>query len=317
MSIRIKIGTRGSPLALAQAKDVKQRLINTHDELTSEGVEIVVIKTTGDRILDRHLMSAGGKGLFTKEIEEALLSGDIDCAVHSCKDMPTQLPDGLTLSTFLPREDNRDVFISPVAKSLNDLPEGSLLGTASLRRRALALRQRPDLKVVTFRGNVQSRLRKLEAGEAAATFLALAGLNRMEMADVATERLDLERFPPAPAQGAVTIEIRDDDQKMHSFLAPLHCSITTEQVTAERSFLAALDGSCRTPIAAYAIQEGADLVLRGMLLSLDGQTVFERSMRRPREQAEELGTAVGEAIKEDAGAAFFDQLKQDIEAAIE
>ena len=191
MQQSIKIGTRGSPLALAQANEVKALLLEAHADLSDDQIEIVVIKTTGDKILDRHLMTAGGKGLFTKEIEDALLDGSIDCAVHSSKDMPTSLPDGLTLSTFLPREDVRDVFISPRADSLLTLEKGATLGTASLRRRALALRLRPDLKVVTFRGNVQTRLRKLNDGEADATFLARAGLNRLGMENEATETLDV------------------------------------------------------------------------------------------------------------------------------
>lgn len=179
MQHSIKIGTRGSPLALAQANDVKARLIAAHDDLNADNVHIVEIKTTGDRILDRHLMNAGGKGLFTKEIEDALLAREIDCAVHSSKDMPTSLPDGLILSTFLEREDPRDVFMSAKYASFADLPEGATLGTASLRRRAMALRVRPDLKVVTFRGNVQTRMRKLADGEADGTFLALAGLTAL------------------------------------------------------------------------------------------------------------------------------------------
>lgn len=317
MTTPVKIGTRGSPLALAQAKDVKARLISAHDHLTADDIQIVVIKTTGDRILDRHLMTAGGKGLFTKEIEDALLDGDIDCAVHSSKDMPTTLPDGCILSTFLPREDIRDVFIAKDAGSLMDLPEGAVVGTASLRRRALALRVRPDLQVITFRGNVQTRLRKLSEGQAQATFLARAGLNRMGMADVATETLDHVTFPPAPAQGAVTVEVRENDQTMQDLLAPLHCMETAEQVTAERAFLAALDGSCRTPIAGYARQDGDNLILRGVLLSLDGQQMFDVSQTAPRDQAVALGAAVGNAIRAQAGEDFFTELKKQVAETIE
>ncbi|TNE64321.1 MAG: hydroxymethylbilane synthase [Alphaproteobacteria bacterium] len=319
MQQSIKIGTRGSPLALAQAEDVKARLVAAHTDLAPGNVEIVVIKTTGDRILDRHLMNAGGKGLFTKEIEDALIAGEIDCAVHSSKDMPTSLPDGLVLSTFLKREDARDVFISAAYGSLADLPEGATVGTASLRRRALALRARPDLKIVTFRGNVQTRLRKLKEGEADATFLARAGLNRLDMAAAATETLPLDTFPPAPAQGAVTVEIRDSDRAMKARLAPLHCAETALAVTAERAFLAALDGSCRTPIAAHATIADNRVMMRAMLLSLDGTTVFERSGEAAADldAAFLLGRDLGAQVRADAGEAFFETLNLDIQREIE
>lgn len=318
MQQSIKIGTRGSPLALAQAEDVKARLVAAHGDLTSEQVEIVVIKTTGDRILDRHLMSAGGKGLFTKEIEDALLAREIDCAVHSSKDMPTKLPQGLCLSVFLPREDPRDAFISNKFSHFQDLPRGAVLGTASLRRRAQALRLRPDLKVVTFRGNVQTRLRKLGEGEADATFLAQAGLNRLGMASAATESLSLGDFLPAPAQGAVTVEVRDDDAEMAARLAPLHCANTAIEVAAERAFLAALDGSCRTPIAAHAGVHGEELIMHAQLLSLDGKKVFERhqSSAATIEAASNMGAEIGAEIREEAGARFFEQLAREVEAEI-
>ncbi|WP_417452157.1 hydroxymethylbilane synthase [Kordiimonas sp.] len=314
----IKIGTRGSPLALAQANDVKARLVAHNDDLTDDMVEIVVIKTTGDRILDRHLMNAGGKGLFTKEIEDALMDGSIDCAVHSSKDMPTRLPDGLVLSTFLPREDARDVFMSAKYSSFAELPEGATLGTASLRRRAMALRIRPDLKVVTFRGNVQTRMKKLAAGEADGTFLALAGLNRLGMKSAATEILSLADFLPAPAQGAVTVEIREGNAAMTALLEPLHCDETALAATAERSFLAALDGSCRTPIAAYATRSGDSMMMHAMLLSLDGKTVFDQTgtCAATLEAAVSLGQDMGTTIREDAGEAFFEALARDIEAEI-
>lgn len=314
----IKIGTRGSPLALAQANDVKARLLKAHDSLSEEQIEIVVIKTSGDRILDKHLMTAGGKGLFTKEIEEALLDGSIDCAVHSSKDMPTKLPEGLCLTVFLPREDPRDVFISEKFSQFLDLPKGAVLGTASLRRRAQALHLRPDLKVVTFRGNVQTRLRKLGDGEADATFLALAGLNRMDMQSAATEKLSLEEFLPAPAQGAVTVEIRERDDRMRDMLAPLHCSDTELEVTAERAYLAALDGSCRTPIAAYASVDGDQLLMKAQLLSLDGSRIYERNVETEAtlEAAVALGHKVGLDIKEEAGQAFFEKLNKEVQEAI-
>jgi hydroxymethylbilane synthase len=314
----IKIGTRGSPLALAQAEDVKARLLDAHPALAADVIEIVVIKTSGDRILDRHLMLAGGKGLFTKEIEEALIAGEIDCAVHSSKDMPTKLPDGLELSVFLPREDARDVFISDKFSQFSDLPKGAVLGTASLRRRAQALRLRPDLEVVTFRGNVQSRLRKLSEGQADATFLARAGLNRLGMEQAATETLPLTDFMPAPAQGAVTVEVRTGDQRMDEMLAPLHCSETALAVTAERAFLAALDGSCRTPIAAHAAVQADEILMHAELLSIDGKKVFEKHVHGAAtlSAAKQMGTEAGLEIKAAAGPEFFAKLKQDVEAEI-
>ncbi len=318
MQQSLKIGTRGSPLALAQANDVKAKLLAAHAALSEDQVEIVVIKTSGDRILDKHLMTAGGKGLFTKEIEEALLDGDIHCAVHSSKDMPTVLPGGLCLSVFLPREDPRDVFISDKFTQFSDLPKGAILGTASLRRRAQALRLRPDLKVVTFRGNVQTRLKKLKEGEADATFLALAGLNRMNMQSAVTEKLSLEDFLPAPAQGAVTVEIRENDSYMADMLKPLHCVNTEIAVAAERAFLSALDGSCRTPIAAHASLSGDELVMHAQLFSIDGKEIYERSAVCAADitAAKALGNKVGLDIKEEAGQNFFDTLMTEVQAAI-
>lgn len=315
----IKIGTRGSPLALVQARAVKAKLLEAHGDLDESHIEIKVIKTSGDRILDRHLMTAGGKGLFTKEIEEALLQGEINCAVHSSKDMPTKLPDGLYLSTFLPREDPRDAFISSKFSHFLDLPKDAILGTASLRRRAQALKVRPDLKIVTFRGNVQTRLKKLEAGEADATFLALSGLNRLGMAHVATEKLPLADFLPAPAQGAVTVEIREADEAMAARLKPLHCEKTAIEVAAERAFLAALDGSCRTPLAAHAALQQNEILMHGQLFSLDGTQVFERhaSAGATLEAATQLGAKMGRQIKDEAGDGFFIQLAKETEAEFE
>lgn len=316
MSAKLKIGTRGSPLALAQAKDVRARLIAAHDDLSMESVEICVIKTSGDRILDRHLMNAGGKGLFTKEIEDELLEGAIDFAVHSSKDMPTALPPGLELSVFLEREDPRDAFISPRFSHFLDLPKNAVVGTASLRRRAQALRLRPDLKIVTFRGNVQTRLRKLGDGEADATFLALAGLNRLSMAETATEKLTLEDFLPAPAQGAVTIESRIGDERMKARLLPLHHDDTALAVAAERALLAGLDGSCRTPIAAHASRKGDTIIMQAMLLSLDGQTVFQANgtASASLDEAKLLGADLGGKIRADAGPAFFKELTEQVES---
>lgn len=316
MSNKLRIGTRGSPLALAQATDVRARLLAAHAHLSDDDVEIITIKTSGDRILDRHLMTAGGKGLFTKEIEEALLAGDIDLAVHSSKDMPTTLPDGLKLAVFLKREDPHDAFISQKHAHFMALPEGAVLGTASLRRRAQALRLRPDLKVITFRGNVQTRLRKIEDGEADATFLAVAGLNRLEMPHVAMENLPLDDFLPAPAQGAVTIEIRSDDDAMTELLSALHHEETALAVMAERAFLARLDGSCRTPVAAYATLDGGILSMQAMLLSIDGQKQYaaQGSTEANAEEAVALGLSLGDKIREDAGPAFFETLAREVEA---
>jgi len=309
----IKIGTRGSPLAMAQAHEVKNHLIAAHEALDDANVEIQVIKVMGDQIVDRSLMSAGGKGLFTKEIEQALLDGTIDMAVHSTKDMPTQLPKGLVLSAFLKREDPRDVLVSTGFSSLDDLPNGALIGTASLRRRAQLLNLRPDLKVINFRGNVQTRLKKLEAGEANATFLALAGLNRLGMGEVATEILPLNSFLPAPAQGAVTIEIREGDAQTANLLKPLHDSNTAKAVTAERALLAALDGSCRTPIAALAVILDDEISIIGEILSVDGAIRHRETASGPASNAELIGKAVGGALRERAGDAFFEQLIRDVE----
>lgn len=319
MTAKLKIGTRGSPLALAQAHSVRDQLVSANDSLSADDIEIRVIKTSGDQILDRHLMNAGGKGLFTKEIEEALLDGSIDCAVHSSKDMPTTLPDGLELTVFLKREDPRDAFISDRFSHFLDLPQGATLGTASLRRRAQALRLRPDLKVVTFRGNVQTRMRKLKEGEADATFLAQAGLNRLDMANAATEKLSLEDFLPAPAQGAVTVEVRSDDDRMKGLLMPLHDSETALAVAAERALLASLDGSCRTPIAAHATQQGNSVMMQAMLLSVDGATIHEAdgTCSATLEEAMKLGTKLGAQIREAAGPQFFAELAAAVEAEFE
>ncbi len=316
MTAQLKIGTRGSPLALAQAHAVRDQIVAANDEIGDGDIEIVVIKTSGDRILDRHLMTAGGKGLFTKEIEEALIDGSIDCAVHSSKDMPTSLPEGLELSVFLKREDPRDAFISDKFSHFLDLPHGATLGTASLRRRAQALRLRPDLNVVTFRGNVQTRIRKLKDGEADATFLAQAGLNRLGMAKVAAEKLTLEDFLPAPAQGAVTVEVRATDKRMKEVLAPLHDVETALAVEAERALLAGLDGSCRTPIAAHATQQGNLVMMQAMLLSVDGAEVHEASgsCAATLEEAQKLGTNLGATIREAAGPQFFADLAAAVEA---
>lgn len=300
----LRIGTRGSALALAQAAETRARLMAAHG-LPEEAFPVVVITTSGDRIQDRPLAEAGGKGLFTKEIEEALLEDRIDIAVHSSKDMPTRLPDGLEIAAFLEREDVRDVFIGRAAPRLEELPDGALVGTSSLRRQALVRRLRPDLKVGIFRGNVQTRLRKLSEGQADGTLLALAGLRRLAMTEVATEILPLDRFPPAPGQGAICIESRVADARTRAMLAPLMHVPTGHALTCERAFLAALDGSCRTPIAGHALVDGDRLSFSGMILSPDGARVHEIAAEGRAADAAEIGARAGADIRAKAGSAFF------------
>src|SRR4029453_3592544 len=259
----LKIGTRGSPLALAQAHETQARLMEAHG-MPAEEFEVVVISTSGDRIQDRPLSEAGGKGLFTKEIEEALLARQIDIAVHSSKDMPTRLPDGLELSAFLPREDARDAFVGKAAKAIGELPRGAKVGTSSLRRQALIRRMRPDLDVVMFRGNVQTRLRKLEEGVAEGTILAHAGLKRLGLGHVVTDLMPLDAFPPAPGQGAIGIETRIGDSAVEQMLTAINAVPTGQALACERAFLAALDGSCRTPIAGYATIADGTLTFAGL-----------------------------------------------------
>ncbi|WP_102960610.1 hydroxymethylbilane synthase [Mangrovicella endophytica] len=300
----IRIGTRGSQLALAQASEVRSRLMVAHG-LDESDFEITVISTSGDRILDRPLSEVGGKGLFTKEIEEALLDKRIDIAVHSSKDMATLIPPGLYLSAFLPREDVRDAFIGRAAPTIAELPQGARVGSASLRRQALLKRMRPDLEVVTFRGNVQTRLRKLDSGDVDATLLALAGLNRMAMADVATEILPVDSFPPAPGQGAICIESRLGDERTDGLVAAICDAPTATALAAERAFLARLDGSCRTPIAAHATLSGDTLSLHGMILTPDGTRLHETRLTGLVADAARLGEEAGRQVLDEAGAAFF------------
>ena len=304
MTQSIRIGTRGSPLALAQARMVRGALAAAHG-LSEDALEIVTIRTSGDRIQDRPLSEAGGKGLFTREIEEALLSGAIDLAVHSAKDMPTLLPDGLMLAASLPREDARDVFISRTAPTLRELPQAAVVGTASLRRQAMVQRLRPDIRVVPLRGNVETRLRKLEAGEVDATLLALAGLKRLGLADKATSVLDVTEFLPAVGQGAVTIEARIDDARARERLAAIDHADTSTALAAERAFLAVLDGSCRTPIAGHAVLDGDALSFRGMILRPNGAEAFETSRAGRRGDAVALGSDAGAELKRRAPSDFF------------
>jgi hydroxymethylbilane synthase len=302
--IILRLGTRGSPLALTQARMVRQALAAAHG-LDPERIALEVIRTSGDRIQDRPLADAGGKGLFTKEIEEALLAGAIDLAVHSSKDMPTVLPAGLVLSAFLEREDPRDVFISRKAESIAELPRGATVGTASLRRQAMVRRQRPDLGIVPLRGNVETRLRKLDEGVADATLLALAGLKRLGLADHATAILDVGEFLPAVGQGAIGIETRSDDSRTRELLRPINHPDTLTALAAERAFLAVLDGSCRTPIGGHATIAGGRLRFRGMIVKPDGSESFEATREGDVRDAGKLGADAGSELKGRAGPDFF------------
>ncbi|WP_296745682.1 hydroxymethylbilane synthase [Mesorhizobium sp.] len=301
----LKIGTRGSPLALAQAHETRARLMKAHG-LPEQAFEVVAISTSGDRIQDRPLSEAGGKGLFTKEIEEALLDRRIDIAVHSSKDMPTVLPEGLELSAFLPREDARDAFIGKTATRIADLPQGVRVGSSSLRRQALIRRMRPDLDVVMFRGNVQTRLRKLDEGVADGTILAYAGLKRLGLDAVITDLMPLDLFPPAPGQGAIAIESRIGDREVEKMLAAIHDVPTGQALACERAFLGALDGSCRTPIAGHATISGEKLSFAGLIISADGTESHEVSLDGPARDAAEIGAEAARTVRARAGAKFFD-----------
>ncbi|AZL58759.1 hydroxymethylbilane synthase [Tabrizicola piscis] len=300
----LKIGTRGSPLALWQAHEVR-RCLGQAFGLTEAAFEIVVIKVMGDQIQDKALREIGGKGLFTREIEEALLDGGIDIAVHSMKDMPTVQPEGLVLDCYLPREDVRDAFVSPTVPSLSALPQGAVVGSSSLRRRAQLALRRPDLKLVEFRGNVQTRMRKLEDGVAHATFLAMAGLNRLGMASVARGPIDVEEMLPAVAQGAIGVERRSSDARVAGLLAAIHHGETGLRLAAERSFLARLDGSCETPIAGLAVIEGDALWLRGELLRPDGSASVTGELRGQVADGAQLGRTLADELLGRAGPGFF------------
>ncbi|MBF9059736.1 hydroxymethylbilane synthase [Rhodobacterales bacterium HKCCSP123] len=305
----LRIGTRGSPLALAQAHETRGRLMAAFD-LPEAAFEIVVIKTTGD---DRSLIDAdialktlGGKGLFTREIEEDMLSGKIDIAVHSMKDMPVLQPPGLLLDTYLPREDVRDAFVSLHHDGLAALPEGAVVGSSSLRRRAQLAARRPDLRVVEFRGNVQTRMKKLGDGVADATFLAMAGLRRLGMTDVVKSAIAPEDMLPAVAQGAIGIERRADDLRAAAMLEAIHHGPTGQRLAAERAFLAGLDGSCETPIAGLAELDGGTLRLRGEILRPDGSEVLTDDRSAPIEDGAALGAEMARALRARAGDGFFD-----------
>jgi len=301
---KLKIGTRGSKLALAQAYETRDKLMAAH-AMSDDDIEIVVISTTGDRIQDRALSEIGGKGLFTKEIEEALYDQSIDLAVHSMKDMPAVLPPGLIMAGLLEREDPRDAFISNIANSIEDLPSGAKLGTSSVRRSAQVRTLRPDLEVVEFRGNVQTRMKKLADGVADATFLACAGLNRLGDARLITKAMAVTDMLPAVAQGAIGIEIREGDDVTADLLKPLRHRETEIVVAAERGFLIELDGSCRTPLAAHATLDGDVVNLVVMALTRDGSERFETTRSGPADQAEEMGLDAGQEIAVLAGDKLF------------
>lgn len=301
-----RIGTRGSPLALAQAHEVRSRLMAAHGKAEAD-FDIVVIKTAGDRILDRPLAEVGGKGLFTKEIEDALIAHEIDLAVHSMKDMQTELPDGLKIGAVLEREDVRDAFISLEFPSLAAMPKGAVVGTSSLRRQAQVRRMRPDLEVVGFRGNVQTRLKKLEDRVAGATFLACAGLNRLGLANRITRAVPTSEMLPAVAQAAIGIEIRSNDATTTALIAPLDHAATAVCVSAERAFLKRLEGSCRTPIAGLARIDGARLTFNGEILTPDGRIAHATMRSGAETDAAAMGDDAARELLKHAGPNFFFQ----------
>lgn len=312
MGAYLRIGARGSQLSLAQTGQTRARLAVAIGAREDE-LEIVPITTSGDRIQDRRLIESGGKGLFTKELDEALLAGRIDCAVHSMKDLPTRLPEGVLLACVPPREDPRDAFVSPKAQTLAELPAGAVVGTASLRRQAQVLAARADLRVVTLRGNVDTRLKKIEAGEADATFLAIAGLKRLGLMGRATSVPEIGEMPPAAGQGALAVTARADDRRTLALLEQIEDPMARLEIEAERAFLAGLDGSCRTPIAALARAGGGALNFVGEALTPDGARRWRREETIPlsgsgHAQAEALGARLAHEIRAEAGDALtFDR----------
>lgn len=304
----LRIGTRGSPLALAQAQLTQRLLAEAHD-VAPERIEIRVITTSGDKLTDRPLSEAGGKGLFSREIEAALDAGEVDLGVHSSKDLASFLPEGLMLAAFLEREDVRDAFVSLQYGSVAELPEGAKFGSSSIRRAAQMLRVRPGLEVVPFRGNVDTRLAKLAAGVADATLLAVAGLNRLGKADKITAYLDPLEFLPAPAQGAIGIEIRESDTRTAELVTVLNHAATATTIAAERSLLATLDGSCRTPIGAFTELNGVSCRLTAEILSPDGREFYRGTVEGAAADAAKLGTQLGARLLEQAGPEFQRQFK--------
>jgi hydroxymethylbilane synthase len=304
----LRIGTRGSPLALAQAYETRKRLQENFPELREDGaIEICVLKTQGDMILDKSLMELGGKGLFTKELDTALLGDLVDICVHSMKDVPTWLPDGTVLPCTLPREQTNDAFIykDGSVKTIEELPDYSVIGTASLRRQSQLMAKNPTLKCVNFRGNVQTRLRKLDDGVVDATLLAIAGLKRMNMDGCATSVLEWDEMLPAVAQGAIGIQCRSDDERSLKYIDALNHPDTKTCVDCERAFLEALDGNCKTPIAGQARIVDGKLLFRGLIAMPDGSKKFETSSEGSPADAHAIGLKAGEELKERAGEKFF------------
>mmetsp|Transcript_18591 Transcript_18591/g.27270 ORF Transcript_18591/g.27270 Transcript_18591/m.27270 type:complete len:357 (+) Transcript_18591:83-1153(+) len=311
MAEPLRIGTRGSPLALAQAYETRERLQEQFPELTEDGaIEICVMKTQGDMILDKSLMELGGKGLFTKELDTALLGNEVDICVHSMKDVPTWLPDGTVLPCTLPREDTNDAFIykDGTVKSIAELPDNSVIGTASLRRQAQLMAKNPTLKCVNFRGNVQTRLRKLDDGVVDATLLAIAGLKRMSMDGCATAVLDWDEMLPAVAQGAIGIQCRSDDERSLKYIKALNHEETLACVNCERAFLEALDGNCKTPIAGQARIIDGKIKFRGLIAMPDGSTKFETESDGEIADSKTIGREAGEKLKAEAGDSFFEMM---------
>lgn len=291
----IRIGTRGSPLALAQAQEVKNRLVAVH-KIPENSIELVVIKTMGDIITDRALIKLGGKGLFTKQIEDDLLDLKIDLAVHSMKDVMAILPEGLVIPCILPREDPRDVWISEQFLNFHDLPQGGCVGTSSLRRAAQLLHMRPDIQIKTFRGNVETRIEKMLKGEVDGTLLAFAGLNRLGKLECVKSILDIDHMLPAAGQGALGIECREDDQRMRALIQPLNDPDTYDCVLAERAFLRAVDGSCGMPVAALGKIDGSLVKLTGLVASIDGKTIVKAHEQGPRQNTDQWGFEFGKRI---------------------
>lgn len=301
---KLRIGTRGSPLAVYQAGLVRSRIASANG-LDPEAIEIVTIRTSGDAVRDRPLADLGGKGLFTKEIEEALLNGRVDLAVHSAKDVPTFLPPGLVLAAYLEREDPRDAFVGGKAGTVASLPPGAVVGTASVRREALLRRMRPDLQVKLLRGNVHTRLEKVACGAFDGTVLALAGLKRLGLEAKASELLDPKTFPPSVGQAAIAVEIRADDENAKTLAARVDHAATSAALAAERAFLAVLDGSCRAPIAGHARIEGGSLQFYGLLISPDGREAVETTREGTTADAAALGADAGSELKRRASAALL------------
>ena len=303
---RLRLGTRGSPLALAQSVEVQQRLMSANPTLAGDQIETVIIRTSGDRIQDRPLAEVGGKGLFAKEIEDQLISGALDFAVHSAKDLETNLPAELTIACVLPREDPRDVLLCENARSITELPRGARVGTASLRRGAQLLHRRPDLEIVTLRGNVETRLRKLRDGEVDATLLALAGLRRLDRNEDIASVIEVDELLPAVGQGAIAIECRADNLDVKALLATIDDPMSAICLAAERAMLAALDGSCRTPIGGLAKPDGDAINLEGLVAMADGSAVHRLSRVAPVGEAQSLGARLGNELRALADPKLFE-----------